>query len=55
MTKESRSFKIKTVALLTGVSISAVSGLSAWAQDAQLEEEINPKEDVIVVTARFRE
>ena len=55
MTKESRSFKIKTVALLTGVSIFAVSGLSAWAQDTQLEEEINPKEDVIVVTARFRE
>ena len=47
--------KTKIAALLTGASIAVVSGSSAWAQDAPLEEEVTRNEDVIVVTARFRE
>ncbi|GAB5487540.1 MAG: TonB-dependent receptor [Parasphingorhabdus sp.] len=45
----------KLAALLTGVSIAAVSASPAWAQDAPTEDEATTSSNVIVVTARFRE
>ena len=49
------AFTIKLATLLTGVSIAAVAAPSAHAQDAQAEEEATANDNVIIVTARFRD